>query len=400
MLTQALLVDDSRSVRDFLKRLIEADGQVQVSAFANPLEAMEAAMTHDYDIVLVDYEMPKMDGITLIRQLRGLPKFADIPIVMVTSTESDDVRMKALEAGATDFVSKRPQALEMNVRLRNLVRLGLAARKLNDRAAHLAAEVAIATAKLQEREEEIILRLALAVEYRDNDTGEHTLRVAKYSRIIAGQLGLSPRLCRDIYLAAPLHDVGKVAIPDSILLKPGRLDEKEMAVIRTHAEIGNRILADSPCELIQIGAIIAAAHHERWDGSGYPKGLKGDEIPIAARIVAVADVFDALTTKRPYKEAMPPQAARQFLVEKKGRDFDPACVDAFISCWDDVVSVCTGQKAVKEALHKQETSAPAADAQTATSFAQSNGNIVSSEMDGDPALLKHRPAAFQTLSSN
>lgn len=400
MLTQALLVDDSRSVRDFLKRLIEADGQVQVSAFANPLEAMEAAMTHDYDIVLVDYEMPKMDGITLIRQLRGLPKFADIPIVMVTSTESDDVRMKALEAGATDFVSKRPQALEMNVRLRNLVRLGLAARKLNDRAAHLAAEVAIATAKLQEREEEIILRLALAVEYRDNDTGEHTLRVAKYSRIIAGQLGLSPRLCRDIYLAAPLHDVGKVAIPDSILLKPGRLDEKEMAVIRTHAEIGNRILADSPCELIQIGAIIAVAHHERWDGSGYPKGLKGDEIPIAARIVAVADVFDALTTKRPYKEAMPPQAARQFLVEKKGRDFDPACVDAFISCWDDVVTVCTGQKAVKEALHKQETSAPAADAQTATSFAQSNGNIVSSEMDGDPALLKHRPAAFQTLPSN
>ena len=400
MLTQALLVDDSRSVRDFLKRLIEADGQVQVTAFADPLAAMEAAMTHAYDIVLVDYEMPKMDGITLIRRLRALPKFADIPIVMVTSIESDDVRMRALEAGATDFVAKRPQTLEMTVRLRNLVRLGLAARKLNDRAAHLASEVAIATAKLQEREEEIILRLALAVEYRDNDTGEHTLRVAKYSRIIAEQLGLSPRLCRDIYLAAPLHDVGKVAIPDSILLKPGRLDEKEMAVIRTHAEIGSRILADSPCELIQIGAIIAAAHHERWDGNGYPKGLKGDEIPIVARIVAVADVFDALTTKRPYKEAMPLQAARQFLEDKRGRDFDPACVDAFISCWNDVVSVCTGQKAVKDGLHKQETPAPAASVQTAASFAPSNGRVVSPAMEGDPALLKHRPAAFEGMSSN
>jgi putative two-component system response regulator len=399
MLTQALLVDDSRSVRDFLKRLIEADGQVQVTAFADPLEALEALMAHDYDIVLVDYEMPRMDGITLIRRLRALAKFADTPIVMVTSIESDEVRMKALEAGATDFVSKRPQALEMTVRLRNLVRLGLAARKLNDRAAHLAAEVAIATAKLQEREEEIILRLALAVEYRDNDTGEHTLRVAKYSRIIAEQLGLSPRLCRDIYLAAPLHDVGKVAIPDSILLKPGRLDEKEMAVIRTHAEIGSRILADSPCELIQIGAVIAAAHHERWDGSGYPEGLKGDEIPIVARIVAVADVFDALTTKRPYKEAMPLQTARQFLEDKSGRDFDPACVDAFISCWDDVVGVCTGQKVVKDGLHQQEAPLPAVGIPTAASFAPLPGRIVSSAKEGEPTLPKHRATAFESLPS-
>jgi len=339
MLTQALLVDDSRSVLNFLKRLIEADGNVQATTFTDPVQAMAAAAEHEYDIVLVDYEMPEMDGITFIGKLRSLPNFADIPIVMITSIETDEVRMKALEAGATDFLSKRPQALEIRVRLRNLVRLGLAVRKLNDRAADLASEVAIATRKLQEREEEIILRLALAVEYRDNDTGEHTLRVAKYSRIIAEELGLPSRLCRDIYLAAPLHDVGKVAIPDNILLKPGRLNEQEMAVIRTHAEIGSRILADSPCELIQIGATIAAAHHERWDGSGYPSGLKGSEIPIAARVVAVADVFDALTTRRPYKEAMPLEAARRYLEEKKGREFDPACVDAFLSRWDEVAAI-------------------------------------------------------------
>jgi putative two-component system response regulator len=151
-------------------------------------------------------------------------------------------------------------------------------------------------------------------------------------------------LCRDIYLAAPLHDVGKVAIPDHVLLKPGRLNNDEMAVIRTHAAIGGRILADSHCELIQLGATIAGNHHERWDGSGYPSGLKQQEIPIAARIVAVADVFDALTTKRPYKEAMPPQAARDYLEAKREREFDPGCVDAFLARWDEVLEICTAQK--------------------------------------------------------
>ena len=345
MLTQALLVDDSRSVLDFMKRHIEADGTVHATAYLDPVEAIAAARTTDFDIVLVDYEMPKMDGISFIRALRLLPNCADIPIVMITSIESDEVRMQALEAGATDFLPKRPQSLEVQVRLRNLVRLGVAVRKLNDRAADLASEVTAATRKLQEREEEIILRLALAVEYRDNDTGEHTLRVARYSRLIAEQLGLSPRLCRDIYLAAPLHDVGKVAIPDSILLKPGRLDSQEMAIIRTHAGIGGHILADSHCELIQLGAVIATGHHERWDGSGYPRGLKGSDIPIAARVVAVADVFDALTTKRPYKEAMPLIAARAYLQDKSAIEFDPACVDAFLSRWDDVVAIASTQAA-------------------------------------------------------
>ncbi len=345
MLTQALLVDDSRSVLDFMKRHIEADGHVQATAFLDPLEAMACAQQRDFDIVLVDYEMPRMDGISFIRAVRALAKFADIPIVMITSMQTDEVRMKALQAGATDFLPKQPQSVEMNVRLQNLIRLGFAVRKLNDRAADLASEVTAATQKLQEREEEIILRLALAVEYRDNDTGEHTLRVAKYSRIIAEQLGLPDRLCRDIYLAAPLHDVGKVAIPDSILLKPGRLTEQEMAVIRSHATIGERILANSTCELIQLGAQIASAHHERWDGAGYPNGLREAAIPIAARVVAVADVFDALTTRRPYKEPMPLAVARNYLIENKGRQFDPNCVEAFLSRWNEVAEIATGRAA-------------------------------------------------------
>jgi len=345
MLTQALLVDDSRSVLNFLKRHIEAEGLVEATTFLDPVEAVACARERVFDLVLVDYEMPHMDGISFIRTLRTLPGCADIPIAMITSRQTDDVKMQALQAGATDFLPKAPQSVEMTVRLRNLIQLGAAVRKLNDRAAHLASEVAAATRKLGEREEEIILRLALAVEYRDNDTGEHTLRVARYSRIIAEQLGLPARLCRDIYLAAPLHDVGKVAIPDKILLKPGRLTDDEMAVIRTHAMIGERILADSSCELIQLGAQIAAGHHERWDGAGYPNGLKADEIPVAARVVAVADVFDALTTRRPYKEPMPLDAARAYLVENQGRQFDPACVDAFLSRWNEVMAIATGRAA-------------------------------------------------------
>lgn len=344
MLTQALLVDDSRSVLNFLKRHIETGGLVEATTFLDPVEALACARERVFDLVLVDYEMPHMDGIGFIRTFRGLPGCTDIPIAMITSRQTDDIKMEALQAGATDFLPKQPQSLEMTVRLRNLIQLGAAVRKLNDRAAHLASEVAAATRKLGEREEEIILRLALAVEYRDNDTGEHTLRVAKYSHIIAEQLGLPARLCRDIYLAAPLHDVGKVAIPDNILLKPGKLTDEEMAVIRTHATIGKRILADSSCELIQLGAQIAAGHHERWDGAGYPNGLKADEIPVAARVVAVADVFDALTTRRPYKEPMPLEVARSYLAENAGRQFDPACVEAFLSRWDEVVEIAAGQQ--------------------------------------------------------
>ncbi|WP_013500356.1 HD-GYP domain-containing protein [Rhodopseudomonas palustris] len=341
MLIQALVVDDSRSALDYLKRTIEADGQVQVIAFTEPVLALASARNLDIDIVFADYEMPNMDGISLIRRLRSLPKFSDIPIVMITSVESDEVRLRALDAGATDFLPKQPKSLETQVRLRNMIRLGLAVRKLNDRAALLASEVARATHELQEREEEIILRLALSVEYRDNDTGDHTLRVAKYSRMIAEGLGLPDRLCRDIYLAAPLHDVGKVATPDDILLKPGRLTPDEIAMMQTHTTVGGSILAGSRCELIQLAADIAIAHHERWDGTGYPNRLKGEAIPVAARIVAVADVFDALATKRPYKEAMPLPVARKHLEDGRGQHFDPACVDAFLARWDQVVAIAT-----------------------------------------------------------
>lgn len=334
-----LVIDDSRTVLTRLKRLVEHDGQATAAIFENPLTGLDEARMRAFDLVLVDYNMPELDGIAVVRQLRAIAHYAHVPIVMITSEVSDRIRLAALDAGVTDFVDKRIGRIELKVRLRNLVRLASAVRRIDDQASWLAGEVERAVRTLREREAEIIFRLSLAVEYRDNDTGDHTWRVARYSQIMAEALGLDADLCRRVYLAAPLHDVGKVAIPDGVLLKPGRLDEEEFALIRTHAAIGKRILGGSNCELIGLAAEIAESHHERWDGTGYPLRLSGEAIPLAARIVAVADVFDALTTQRPYKAAMPFEEARACIAAESGRHFDPACVAAFLSRWDDIVAV-------------------------------------------------------------
>ena len=334
-----LVIDDSQAILAQMKRLLDQDHQAVTSTFRNPLLALDEARMRAFDLVLVDYNMPEMDGVTVIRQLRGIEHYAQVPIVMITSEVSDAVRLTALDAGATDFLDKRIGRVELRVRLRNLVRLATAVRRLDDQASWLAGEVEKAVRTLREREAEIIFRLSLAVEYRDNDTGDHTWRVARYSQIMDEALGLDDELCRRVYLAAPLHDVGKVAIPDGVLLKPGRLDAEEFALIRTHAAIGRHILGGSNCALIGLAAEIAESHHERWDGGGYPRGLSGEAIPLAARIVAVADVFDALTSERPYKAAMPLDEARACIAAESGRHFDPACVAAFLSRWDEIATV-------------------------------------------------------------
>lgn len=303
----ALLIDDSTTMLLRFRTMLEQYQGVSVTAFAHPAAALLKAREQAFDIVLVDQHMPDMDGVEFIRELCGIPHYAQVPVIMITSDSSEAIRLAALEAGATDFLDKRTESLEFKVRLRNQIRLAAAIHRLGDHAAKLAGEVNLAIRHIREREEEIIFRLALAVEYRDNDTGQHTWRVARYSQIMAEALGLNSDLCHRIYLAAPLHDVGKVAISDEVLLKKARLSETEMETVRAHAAIGERILGDSSSELIRLAAEIAGGHHEKWDGSGYPRGSSGLAIPLAARIVAVADVFDALTTVRPYKDALPPR---------------------------------------------------------------------------------------------
>lgn len=342
---QAMILDDSRSSLLHLKRLVEDRGDVDARTFARADQALEAATREHFDLVIVDHVMVEMDGIAVIRHLRAIPHYAQVPVVMLTATSSQAIRIEALEAGATDFLVKTASRIELTVKLRNLVTLAQAVRQQANAAALLAERVYAATKALRDAEEEMIFRLSLAVEYRDNDTGEHTVRVARYSKMIAEELGLPAERCRSIYLAAPLHDVGKVAIPDHILLKPGSLDPDEVTLMRTHTAAGERILGDGSCDLIRLAAEIAGHHHERWDGAGYPRRIAGTAIPLSARIVAVADVFDALTMERPYKRALPVAEALDVLRAERGRHFDPDCVDAFLSGFARLA----GQEPVPEA---------------------------------------------------
>jgi putative two-component system response regulator len=333
---RVMIVDDSRSSLARLRAMVEQFDNVETTTFLDPELALENASTQRFDLALVDHIMPKVDGITLIGEMRNTRNHGQVPMVMVTASDEEAIKLRALQAGATDFLSKSHSHLELKIKLRNIVNLADTMRKLDDHVASQAREIERATQSLLAREEEMVFCLSKALEYRDTDTNDHTYRVASYSRMIAEKLGLSEKECRSIYLASPLHDIGKVAIPDGILLKPGKLDDDEREVIKTHAAIGARILSDSDSELIQLAAKIAASHHERWDGAGYPKRLAGEAIPLCARIVAIADVFDALTTERPYKKALSLEEALAILKAERGRHFDPACLDAFLSAIADL----------------------------------------------------------------
>jgi len=347
---QILIVDDSRSSLAYLARITTDIGGCGVETFLRPSEALQRCSETQFDLVLVDHVMAEMDGVELTRHLRARQPYRLVPIVMVTSDSEREVRRRAIACGATDFVNKPFDPIELQARLRNLLALRQAQTELADRADWLAREVAAATHDLVAREEEVIWRLARAIEYRDGNTGEHVSRVARICRLIAEAAGLDSERCRIIYLAAPLHDIGKIAIADALLSKPGRLDPAEMATMREHVTIGARILQNGSSELVRTAELIAQSHHERWDGAGYPDRLSGTDIPIEARIVAIADVFDALCSERPYKQAWPLERAYAEIVAGSGSHFDPACVTAFQSRWPEIAAIMTGSPAALPAI--------------------------------------------------
>lgn len=334
------IVDDNdTNLMLFEQIALRVADDVSVECFADPVKALDDARAKLPDLILVDYMMPVMDGHEFLAEVRKLPGGRDVPIVMVTAAGERSVRQKALELGATDFLTKPVDPTEVRVRLNNLLALRRSHLRLSDRNRWLADEVRKATQAIFAREHELVVRLSRAAEFRDPETGGHIQRMAHYSELIARGLGLAPDLCDLILRAAPMHDVGKLGIPDGILLKPGRLDEQEFLVMKRHPEIGHAILDGSASQLIAMGAEIALTHHEKWDGTGYPKGMAGGDIPLTGRVVAVADVFDALTSERPYKMAWSVERARDFLVEGKGTHFDPACVESFLAAWDEVLSI-------------------------------------------------------------
>lgn len=337
-MSRILIIDDQSTSRQILEELVaNLDEWVSTESFADPVVALAWVHANPPDLVLTDYKMPHMNGVEFTRRFRHL--YPEIPLVMITALEDRAIRYQALEAGATDFLTKPVDHTECRARCRNLLTLRQQQIIIKDRASWLEDQVGKATQEIRTRELETLLRLAKAGEYRDEETGGHILRMASFSRLIAERLGLSKNDCQVIETAAPMHDIGKIGIPDGVLLKPGKLDTEEFRTMQTHARIGYEILKDSPSKYLQMGAIIAYGHHEKFDGQGYPNGLVGEAIPLPARIVAVADVFDALTSKRPYKHAWSVQDAVEYLQTEQGRHFDPACVQAFLTQLDKVLHI-------------------------------------------------------------
>lgn len=334
-----LVVDDNAVNLTLFRHLLLKLEDAEVECVADPVVALARCAEHEPDLILLDYMMPVVDGLEFIRRLRLIPNRDEVPVVMVTADTESDVRLRALELGAQDFLTKPVNKVEIIARVKNLLALRKSRQQLANRAEWLATEVAKATAEIAAREKEAILRLSRAAEYRDPETGSHLLRMSNYTRLIAEQLGLPPAEQELLLEASPMHDIGKVGTPDHILLKPGRLTPEEFEIMKQHATIGYEILRDSLSPLLQCAAKLALAHHEKFDGSGYPQGLIGAAIPLYGRIVAVADVFDALTSERPYKKAWTLEAAVDFLNSNAGSHFDPACVTAFLAVWPQVLEI-------------------------------------------------------------
>jgi response regulator RpfG family c-di-GMP phosphodiesterase len=326
---KVLIVDDAALNLRIYERVLGTIPDLEVHSFAVSKDALKWLETAEPDLAIVDYKMPQPDGLEFVERFRTMPGRAEIPIVMLTAERDAAVRRRALELGANDFLNKPADPIEFVARARNLLALRKSRKELAQRALRLADEVRAATAEIAAREQETIHRLTRAAEFRDNETGMHIVRMGRYSAILGGAIGLDASEQELLQLAAPMHDIGKVAIPDQILLKPGKLTADEWDIMKTHTSAGFEILRDSKSRLLQQAAEIALTHHERWDGSGYPRGLSGDAIPVSGRICAISDVFDALTSVRPYKPAWPVARAVIEIEQQRGRHFDPVLVEAF-----------------------------------------------------------------------
>ncbi|HAJ70467.1 MAG TPA: two-component system response regulator [Methylophilaceae bacterium] len=322
-----LIIDDQTTSRTILSQVVKSiHPKIHVVEKTNPENALAWATEHTADLILVDYVMPEMNGIEFVRMIKTIAAYQFVPTIMITIKKDTETRNAALNVGVTDFLSKPIDVQECTARCKNLLTMRQQHLTLETRSNILESLVQAATAEIKAREKETLMRLARIGEYKDYETSRHLVRMALYARVLAEALGFSEEDAETIELAAPLHDIGKVGIPDHILLKTGPLDENELRIMRKHPAIGYQVLQDSPSKYLQKGAEIAMGHHERYDGKGYPNGLAGKKIPIAARIVAIADVFDALTSVRPYKEAWSIDSAIQYIEEEGGKHFDPDVV--------------------------------------------------------------------------
>lgn len=325
------LVDDQPANLLLLEAVLRRAGFRCVRSTTDPRGVVAAVLTSPPDLLVLDLNMPHVDGMSLLGELdMGLPSEEFVPRLVITADVTASSRHRALAAGAHDFLTKPFDAFDVALRATNLLRIRQLNTRLSIHRTELEQRVRQRTSELEAARVELLERLARAAEFRDDDTAQHTFRVGTSAAALARAAGLAHEDVESLRAAAPLHDIGKIGVSDAVLLKPGRLTEDEFAHIKTHAELGARILSGSSYPLLQVAEQIALAHHERFDGTGYPYGLAGEGIPLVARIVALADVFDALTHERPYKQAWPIEKAVEEMRRGRGTHFDPELLDLFL----------------------------------------------------------------------
>jgi putative two-component system response regulator len=334
-----LIVDDEPANVLLLEKLLASQGYRHVSATTDPRRAIEIYRAQPPDLVLLDLSMPELDGFAVMDALNALEHDSYPPILVLTALSDQPTRVRALESGARDFLTKPIEFRETLCRIRNALELRLMHNRLHEQKLALEDTVRARSCELTDTRLEVVRRLGRAAEYRDNETGLHILRMSKISALLARHAGLSEGDCELILNASPMHDIGKIGIPDFILLKPGKLDPDEWAIMRRHTSIGAEILSGHDSELMKTARDIALGHHEKWDGSGYPHGVSGEAIPIAARIASIADVFDALTSVRPYKNAWPVSEAVREINRGAAAHFDPALVTCFNAVLPEILSI-------------------------------------------------------------
>jgi len=357
-----VIVDDEPINVKVVQKYLKLAGYQQFATTTDATQALDLIRAEQPDVVLLDIVMPGISGLEILAELRRCDQSFDLPVIILTAACDRETKLAALRAGATEFLGKPVDAVELEVRLRNVLVNKAHRDRTKSHAWELEREVAIRTAELAQAHREVIQCLATVGEYRDNETGNHVLRVGRYAAVIARRLGMDPDFVARIQQAAALHDIGKVGIPDAILLKPGKLDEIEFQRMQLHCGYGRRVCTSSSEDperrfeshasagraiaetgtspILRMAAIIAYSHHEKWDGGGYPGGLRGEQIPLEGRITAVADVFDALTTRRPYKRAFSVEESLAIMKDQRGQHFDPLVLDAFLDAIEEIVKIC------------------------------------------------------------
>ncbi|MFA5059992.1 MAG: HD domain-containing phosphohydrolase [Candidatus Omnitrophota bacterium] len=334
-----LIIDDQQIHALLLEKIIKTAGYERVLSITDPRQAIRVLTDFQPDLVLLDLNMPGVDGFQIMNDLKEYRKEQYLPILVISMEKGQEIRLRALEAGATDFLSKPYENVEVLVRIRNMVEMRILDRQVREQNKILEARVLERTRELRDTRLDIIHRLARAAEYRDNDTGIHIIRMSRFCSKLGAVAGLSEAQCELLLTASPLHDIGKIGIPDHILLKPGKLTPEEWEVMKSHTIIGAELLSGSTSPLMKMAEVIAMTHHERWDGKGYPRGLKDEDIPLVGRICGICDVFDALTSKRPYKEAWSVDDTVAEIKKGSGQHFDPQLVEGLLKILPELLVI-------------------------------------------------------------